>query len=206
MLPLFAQRATTSPDPPDSLKVPMNTRSNATFGEDVMPLKSVCARSGVSHCTVPTNAFRRTTVPFDVPTMTELSNTAGDEKPRAEGTIQTVLPPCTSRPKRPCMVVMNIFPNATAGVAPITRAPVSRSQLSWMASGAGELDAPLFARSPRNSIEGSGSSTVGTGGRILNQCESNPRLDKPRPAPPETTRPQMPAEVGAHHWPLPIPF
>src|SRR5438094_546638 len=54
-----------------------------------MPLNSGCARSGVSHCTLPVDAFRRITVPFDVPTMTELSKTAGDEKPRATGAVQT---------------------------------------------------------------------------------------------------------------------
>src|SRR2546426_430347 len=70
-LPLFAQRDTTSPGPPDSLKVPMNTRSNATFGEEVMPLNRVWASRRVCHCTFPSEAFRRTTVPFDVPTKTD---------------------------------------------------------------------------------------------------------------------------------------
>jgi len=165
MLPLFAQSETTSPGPPDSLKVPMNTRSNATFGEDVMPLKSGCARSCVSHCTLPSEAFRRMTVPFDVPTRTEWSNTAGEEKPLADGSVQIVSPVLASRAKRPCIVVTNTFPYATAGVAAISRAPVSRSQIGRTESGARELDEPLFARSPRNSIEGSGSSGVGTGWR-----------------------------------------
>src|SRR5436309_862396 len=38
-----------------------------------MPLNSGFASSGVSHCTLPVDAFRRTTVPFDVP---EIPNVA----------------------------------------------------------------------------------------------------------------------------------
>src|SRR2546427_36220 len=189
MLPLFTHRATTSPGPPDSLKVPTNTRSNATFGEDVMPLNSGCARSGVSHCTLPVDAFRRITVPFDVPTITELSKTAGDEKPRAPGAVQTIRPSPASRANSPCIVVTNSFPYATAGVAPISRAPVFRSQIGAMgASGARELDAPLFARSPRNSIEGSGSSRVGTGGGPPDRGGANPAFWSGNPAPPGTSR------------------
>src|SRR2546427_7853687 len=185
MLPLFTHRATTSPGPPDSLKVPTNTRSNATFGEDVMPLNSGCASSGVSHCTLPVDAFRRITVPFDVPTMTELSKTAGDEKPRATGAVQTTRPSPASRANSPCIVVTNSFPYATAGVAPISRAPVFRSQIGAMgASGARELDAPLFARSPRNSIEGSGSSRVGTGGGHDDGWGAEPAVVRGKAAPP----------------------
>src|SRR3989449_5593151 len=145
MLPLFAQSETTSPGPPDSLKVPMNTRSNATFGEDVMPLKSGCARSCVSHCTLPSEAFRRMTVPFEVPTRTEWSNTAGEEKPLADGSVQIVPPVFASRAKRPCIVVTNTFPYATAGGAAISRAPVARSQIARTEPGAPEVGAPLFA-------------------------------------------------------------
>src|SRR2546426_9095585 len=105
------------------------------------------------------------TVPFDVPTRMERSKTAGDEKPLADGSVQTVPPVFASRAKRPCIVVTNSFPYATAGVAAISRAPVSRSQIGRTESGARELDEPLFERSPRNSIEGSGSSGVGTGWR-----------------------------------------
>src|SRR2546427_3204177 len=76
-LPFLAQRDTTSPGPPDSLNVPMNTRSNATFGEEVMPLNKVCARRRISQSTRPSEAFSRTTVPFEVPIITELSKTAG---------------------------------------------------------------------------------------------------------------------------------
>src|SRR2546427_982558 len=190
MLPLFTHRATTSPGPPDSLKVPTNTRSNATFGEDVMPLNSGCASSGVSHCTLPVDAFRRITVPFDVPTITELSKTAGDEKPRAPGAVQTTRPSPASRANSPCIVVTNSFPYATAGVAPISRAPVFRSQIGAMgASGARELDAPLFARSPRNSIEGSGSARVGTGGAAAKRGEANAAVVKAKAPPPANVWP-----------------
>src|SRR3989475_6728904 len=199
MLPLFTHRATPSPDPPDSLKVPTNARSNATFGEDVMPLNSGCASSGVSHCTLPVDAFRRITVPFDVPTMTELSKTAGEEKPRAPGAVQTTRPSPASRTNSPCIVVTNSFPYATAGVAPISRAPVFRSQIGAMgASGARELDAPLFARSPRNSIEGSGSSRVGTGGGPPNGREGHPPMYSDNPAPPETTQRGTPTDTRSH--------
>src|SRR2546427_2564303 len=203
---LFTHRATTSPDPPDSLKVPTNTRSNATFGEDVMPLNSGCASSGVSHCTLPVDAFRRITVPFDVPTMTELSKTAGEEKPRAPGAVQTTRPSPASRTNSPCIVVTNSFPYATAGVAPISRAPVFRSQIGAMgASGARELDAPLFARSPRNSIEGSGSARVGTGGRTANVWGANPAVCKANAAPPQRTRVLNPAGARAPPRAAPVP-
>src|SRR2546427_5355187 len=168
-----------------------------------MPLNSGCARSGVSHCTLPVDAFRRITVPFDVPTMTELSKTAGDEKPRATEAVQTTRPSRASRANSPCIVVTNSFPSATAGVAPISRAPVFRSQIGAMgASGARELDAPLFARSPRNSIEGSGSSRVGTGGRTPNVWESNPALYRAIASPSETTRLEMPTGARSHAWPV----
>src|SRR2546429_5381316 len=204
MLPLFAQSETTSPGPPDSLKVPTNTRSNATFGEDVMPLNSGCARSGVSHCTVPVDAFRRITVPFDVPTMTELSKIAGDEKPRAPGAVQTTRPSRASRANSPCIVVTNSFPYATAGVAPISRAPVFRSQIGAMgASGAGEFDAPLFARSPRTSIEGSGSSRVGTGGRTAQPRVEEPAVLLTNPATPGGAEVRKPARPGFHVAPDP---
>src|SRR5439155_8540336 len=158
-----------------------------------MPLNSGCASSGVSHCTLPVDAFRRITVPFDVPTMTELSKTAGDEKPRATGAVQTTRPSPASRANSPCIVVTNSFPYATAGVAPISRAPVFRSQIGAMgASGARELDAPLFARSPRNSIEGSGSSRVGTGGRTANVWESKPGVYREIAVPPEEMRAEIP--------------
>src|SRR2546427_3454963 len=200
---LFTHRAPSAPAPPDSLTVPPIPRSNATFGDDVMPLNSGCASSGVSHCTLPVDAFRRTTVPFDVPTMTELSKTAGDEKPRATGAVQTTRPAPASRANSPCIVVTNSFPYATAGVAPISRAPVFRSQIGAMgASGARESDAPLFARSPRNSIEGSGSSRVGTGGRTANVWESNPALYRAIASPSETTRLEMPTGARSHAWPV----
>src|SRR2546427_7268014 len=154
-----------------------------------MPLNSGFASSGVSDCTLPVDAFRRITVPFDVPTMTELSKTAGEEKPRAPGAVQTTRPSPASRTNSPCIVVTNSFPYATAGVAPISRAPVFRSQIGAMgASGARELDAPLFARSPRNSIEGSGSSRVGTGGGTANGGEWDPAVVRGNAAPPAANR------------------
>src|SRR3989449_11415230 len=70
------------------------------------------------------------------------------------------------------------------------------------ASGARELDAPLFARSPRNSIEGSGSSRVGTGGRTPNVWESNPALYRAIASPSETTRLEMPTGARSHAWPV----
>src|SRR5256712_2057049 len=91
-VPFLAQRDTTSPAPPDSLNVPMNTRSNATFGEEAMPLNTVCARSRVSHWMAPSEAFRRRTVPFEVPTITDLSKMAGDGNPLAAAYVQTALP------------------------------------------------------------------------------------------------------------------
>src|SRR5947199_7514709 len=168
-----------------------------------MPLNSGFASSGVSHCTLPVDAFRRITVPFDVPTMTELSKIAGDEKPRAPGAVQTTRPSRASRANSPCIVVTNSFPYATAGVAPISRAPVFRSQIGAMgASGARELDAPLFAKSPRNSIEGNGSSRVGTGGRTANVGESDPAVDRAIASPSETTRLEMPTGARSHTWPV----
>src|SRR2546430_6888563 len=159
-----------------------------------MPLNNGYASSGVSHCTPPVDAFRRITVPFDVPTITELSKTAGDEKPRAPGAVQTTRPSPASRANSPCIVVTNSFPYATAGVAPISRAPVFRSQIGAMgASGARELDAPLFARSPRNSIEGSGSSRVGTGGGAPHAWGAGPALCSANASPPEAPRPETPA-------------
>src|SRR2546429_6781836 len=149
MLPLFAQSETTSAGAPGSLKVPMNTRSNATFGEDVMPLKSGCARSCVSHCTLPSEAFRRMTVPFDVPTRTEWSNTAGEEKPLVDDSVQIVSPVFASRAKRPCIVVTNTFPYATAGVVAISRAPVSRSHIGRQETGAPAVDTTLLFSSTR---------------------------------------------------------
>src|SRR2546430_7974809 len=155
-----------------------------------MPLNNGYASSGVSHCTPPVDAFRRTTVPFDVPTMTELSKTDGYEKPRAPGAVQTTRPSPASRANSPCIVVTNSFPYATAGVAPISLAPVFRSQIGAMgASGAQELDAPLFARSPRNSIEGSGSSRVGTGGGRPHGVGVEPRLCQTNAVPPAPTTP-----------------
>src|SRR5712692_1726369 len=173
-LPLFAHSDTTSPGPPDSLNVPMNTRSNATFGEEVMPLNRVCARRRVSHCTLPSEAFRRTTVPFDVPTKTERSKIDGDENPGADEAVQRMAPVRAFRAIRPCIVVTKSFPYATAGVAPISRTPVSRSQTGSTDPGTKEVDVPEFARSPRNSTEGCGSSGVGTGWRTSNVWESNP--------------------------------
>src|SRR3989442_13333172 len=96
------------------------------------------------------------TVPFDVPTRMERSKTAGEEKPLADGSVQTVPPVFASRAKRPCIVVTNSFPYATAGGAAISRAPVSRCQIRRTESGAPELDETLFERAPRNSVEVSG--------------------------------------------------
>src|SRR6266704_1287772 len=81
IVPLLAHKDATSPGPPDSLNTPMKTESYATFGEDVIPLNCVSESSGCSHITVPLVAFIRTTVPLRVPTITEPSKTAGEEKP-----------------------------------------------------------------------------------------------------------------------------
>src|SRR3989442_10384157 len=175
-VPFLAQRDTTSPAPPDSLNVPMNTRSNATFGEEVMPLNKVWARSRVSQSECPSEAFSRTTVPFEVPTITELSKTAGDENPFAAALVQRVLPEMESSANDPCIVSTNTFPYPTPGVEAISRAAVSRSHRTPGSLGIGDGDVPLFARSPRNSTDGNGLSGVGTGAREANVTESNPAL------------------------------
>src|SRR2546422_8212576 len=166
-LPFLAQRDTTSPAPPDSLNVPMNTRSNATFGEEVIPLNEVCARRRVSQSTRPSEAFNRTTVPFEVPIITESSKTAGDENPFAAAFVQTIPPVTTSRANDPCIVSTKTFPYATAGVDAISRAPVSRSHRTPGLSGVADAAVPLFMRSPRNCGTGKGLNGVGAGGCCL---------------------------------------
>src|SRR2546427_9877475 len=133
-----------------------------------MQLNRVCESRRVSHCTLPLEAIRRTTVPFDVPTKTESSKPAGDENPGVDDAVQRIAPVRAFSANSPCIVVTKSLPYATAGVAPISRAPVSRSQIGATDAGTGELDVPEFPRSPRNSTDGSGSSGVGTGWRTSN--------------------------------------
>src|SRR2546426_1471508 len=163
-VPFLAQRDTTSPAPPDSLNVPMNTRSNATFGEEVMPLNKVCARRRVSQSTRPSEAFSRMTVPFEVPRITESSKTAGDENPFAAAFVHTIPPVATSSASDPCIVSTKTIPWDTAGVDAISRAPVSRSHRTPGLSGVADADVPLFMRSPRDRGTGKGLNGVGAGG------------------------------------------
>src|SRR5947208_13041350 len=111
--PFPSQRATTSPGPPVSLNVPTNTRSYATFGDEVMPLNDVLASNRVSHDNVPSVSFSRTTVPLDVPTYTELLKTAGEENPFALDVFQSTWPFPASSAKVQPIVVTKTFPEAT---------------------------------------------------------------------------------------------
>src|SRR2546427_7740352 len=57
-----------------------------------MPLNEVLASNRVSQSKAPSVRFNRTTVPFDVPTKTELLKTAGEENPLAFDVFQRIWP------------------------------------------------------------------------------------------------------------------
>src|SRR5207247_9174405 len=113
--------------PPVSMNVPTNTRSNATLGDEVMPLNDVLASNRVSHNSAPSVSFNRTTVPLDVPTYTELLKTAGEENPFALDVFQSTGPFPASSAKVQPIVVAKTFPEATAAVEAISGFPASLS-------------------------------------------------------------------------------
>src|SRR2546425_2486073 len=102
MVPLLTHSDTTSPGPPLSLNVPTYTQSNATRGDDVIPLNLGWAIRVVFQTSVPLEALNRYNRPFEEPTMTEPSNTAGDEKPFRIGFCQRTppLPPSSANSPR----------------------------------------------------------------------------------------------------------
>src|SRR3989442_8142770 len=119
MVPLLTHSETTSPGPPLSLNVPTYTQSNATRGDDVIPLNFGWAIRVVFQTSVPLEALSRYTRPLEAPTMTEPSKTAGDENPFPICFYHRTPPLPASNAQSPPKVSSYKDPNASAGVAKI---------------------------------------------------------------------------------------
>ena len=202
MVPLLTHSETTSPGPPLSLNVPTYTQSNATRGDDVIPLNFGWAIRVVFQTSVPLEALSRYTRPLEAPTMTEPSNTAGDEKPFTIGFCHWTPPVPASNANSPRKVSTYNDPKAIAGVETISRVWRFRSHRTVAPFGAPDPEVPVPPAwragesapipSPRNPRAGYGNNGVGTGVRAANVTESNAAFPQAIASPSDRTSQDIP--------------